>query len=251
MFDASGTTLRAVIEFAYDLKSSDQLVGATGWMTTDKFDIKDKTDEAQAAALNKLPRDQQTKEVRLMLQALLVERCKLKVHFETKEMPIYELVVAKGGPKLTATVMAPADAENSAPHPVKGPMIQMMGPGKLKAIGVSTAMTADVLSRQPELGSRGSFSSGRMVVDKTGLAGSYDWSLDWTPDNIDSASADANKPGLFTALQEQLGLKLQPAKDPVEVIVIDHIELPSENIAAAERWPQNKIRNTASNHALR
>ena len=107
----------------------------------------------------------------------------------------------------------------------------MKGNGDLTGSGAPTGMLADVLSRQPEL-------SNRLVQDKTGLAGDYDWTLKWTPAPMNSPSSpdgaappaeDPSTPSLFTALQEQLGLKLEPQKDTVEIVVIDHVEQPSAN----------------------
>ena len=228
--DRGGMTVRSYIKQAFNLPRIDGVVlGGPAWLDTSRYVIQGKMEAADLAAMQKVPVEKRLTNFRLLQQSLLADRFKLKVHFETRIMPIYELVVAKGGPKLKATVMVPADAQNPAPHPAKGPGTGMQGPGKLSGTGTTMSMTSVVLSQLPELGGAGLSSVGRIVVDKTGLVGSYDWSLDWTPENVDSTSADANQPGLFTALQEQLGLKLVPTKGPVEVVVIDHIELPSAN----------------------
>ncbi len=137
-----------------------------------------------------------------MLQAILIDRFKLKIHHETREQPIYTLEIAKGGPKLT---------------PVDKPGGMGWGRGQLQMHGASTDRLAFVLSDI----------LGRVVVDKTGLTGKYDALLTWTPDEM-QATADAG-PTLLTAIQEQLGLKLQSAKGPVDTIVADQVEKPSEN----------------------
>lgn len=145
-----------------------------------------------------------------MLAAILVDRFHLKMHIETKTLPVYELVVAKDGPKLTAST-----------NPPPGPF------GRMNVRGTDIAATGLTLA---ELAGNLSFPLDRTVIDKTGLTGRYDFRLRWTADTVaaDSAAADA-PPNLFTAIQEQLGLKLQPGTGRVETLVIDHVELPTEN----------------------
>ncbi len=159
-----------------------------------------------------------------MLQSLLADRFKLKVHFETREMPVYELVVAKGGPKLVT--LAKMDSSSRQSHgPGAGTsndhVRRGQGPNRAEARNDVSPWPIDPIAAamQPEVGNR-------KVVDQTGLKGHYDLSLDWTREG--PATADAAPP-FFTALQEQLGLRLVSTKGPVEVIVIDSIELPSAN----------------------
>jgi uncharacterized protein (TIGR03435 family) len=152
-----------------------------------------------------------------MEQSLLADRLKLKVHWETREMPVYQLVRAKGGPKLKETT-DPAHASTT------------MGP-TVRAKAMPMHVLIDILEGASDVG-------GRVVIDKTGLAGLYDFSLKWAPmqtsaapggsDGIASTPA-AEGPSLFTAIEEQLGLKLVATRGPVQVLVIDHIEQPSEN----------------------
>ena len=159
---------------------------------------------------------------RLMMQAMLADRFKLKVHHETKELPMYSLVIAKGGFKLKE-----ADPNDTYPNGVKGPDgvghsgMMMFLNGVLKAQGVPISNLANSLSLQVH----------RLVVDKTGLTGKYDFSLAWTADGVtpDNGLGAETWPSLFTALQEQLGLKLEPTKGMVDTIVVDHVEMPSEN----------------------
>jgi uncharacterized protein (TIGR03435 family) len=193
---------------AYDIIMDSQIVGLPGWAGTEPYDIEAKADADTAEAWKTLTFKERWKQEQPMLQSLLADRCKLKVHHETRDLPVYDLVIAKGGLKMKE---APAD-ENDA---------ESMGPGKLSA----RALSMDSLV----FGFSGMV--GRIIVDKTGLAGKkFDFELKWTPDNqrAGDVSPDAG-PDLFTALEEQLGLKLVSSKDPVEVIVIDHIEKPSAN----------------------
>ena len=236
-FSAVGMPLKELILFAYDLKSDAQLTGGPAWINSDRFDIEAKQDEAQAQASSKLLPPEMGKQMRLMLQSLLADRFGLKVSHATKELPVYALVVAKGGSKLTPTTTPPMVPPGDQP-PGDDPAnksfnrgIRMQGNGDLTGMAATTAFLADVLSRQPELGNR-------LVQDKTGLTGEYDWTLKWTPAAMDSSSSadsaappagDPSTPSLFTAVQEQLGLKLEPQKGTVEIVVIDHIEQPSAN----------------------
>jgi uncharacterized protein (TIGR03435 family) len=184
----------------------------------------------------------QPEERRSMLVPLLVERFNLKYHHETRELPGYMLAVARGGPKIKLSEVQPPPADAKAPEPGTGNpphnppqrrMLRMMGRGHLEAEGSSTEMLARVLSEQ----------LGRTVIDKTGLTGAYDYSLQWTPDDAPPpmpGGADGGQPhndnagqgvgpSLLTAVQEQLGLKLESTRGAADVIVIDHIDLPSEN----------------------
>ena len=152
--------------------------------------------------------------------ALLADRFKLKISHETKELPAYALVLAKSGPKF---------AEDNA-HPEIGG-VSAHGPGKLSATSSSMSIFTWVLSGMPELG-------GRFVLDKTGLQRNYTFTLQWTPENLATngvqsaasmSSSDAAVPSIFTAIQEQLGLRLESVKAPVNTILIKDIEQPSEN----------------------
>jgi bla regulator protein BlaR1 len=236
-FFFKNATVKDLIQFAYGIRSDDQLSGLSGWMTTDRYDIDAKLSDPDAATSQKLFGPAKFDQFRLMLQSLLTDRFNLKVSQSSKQVPIFELVVAKGGSKLKPSEMAAADAAHPGPpQPVNGSKLSGM-PGNRTGSGVKVAQLAESLSRLPELGSGASIGGGRLVVDKTGLTGYYDWTLQWTPDANDPSfpvdavkpPSDPNKPGLFTAVQEQLGLKLVPAKGPVEVLVVDHIDRPSEN----------------------
>lgn len=226
-FNANGLTAKTLIGFAYNLKDF-QISGGPGWVDSERYDIEAKMDEATIEALKKLPQEQAFEQRRQMMQSLLADRFKLKVDQSSKEMPIYALVVAKNGPKLTQSA-APASGPGG---PADGPRSMMrMGLGELNATGVPISLLVDRLAREVD----------RKVVDKTGLAGRYDFTLHWAPerpmpglsggDNQGPAPPppDASAPSIFTALQEQLGLKLESQKGPVETLVIASIEKPSEN----------------------
>ena len=203
--------LQELIASAYDVPfgfEGRRIIGGPDWMRSQRYQIDAKIDDSQFAAMQKLaPYDQRT-QVKLMQQALLADRFKLKVHFETREMPAFELVVAKGGPKLT-------------PAATPGERTQL---GMLNDTFTATNATLDQWIHSPFMG-------GRNVINRTGLDGAYDFSLKWSnrTDAADPQDGAPGEPTLFTAVQEQLGLKLVPTKAPVEVIVVDHIEQPSEN----------------------
>jgi bla regulator protein blaR1 len=230
-FTTQSETIKEVIRFAYDIKSDNQLSGGPSWISSEKYDIEAKEEDSVAEKLEKLSFEDQAKQIRLMVQSLLAERFKLKVSHQTRDLPVYALVVAKSGPKLTEVPQLAADGK-SAP---KGRYVRMMGPGQLTGTNLNMSFLADVLSGQRELG--------RLVVDQTGLKGNYDWTLKWTPDQSvpmfkspegasvsgDAPAPDSSGPSIFTALEEQLGLKLEARKGPVETLVIDSIEKPSEN----------------------
>jgi uncharacterized protein (TIGR03435 family) len=221
-------TVPILIQRAYGLRSADQVSGGPDWTKNERFDIQAKMSEADMAEMQKLTHAEAKARREAMLQALLAVRFKLKVHSETRQAPVFELVIARGGPKLkdagTNTSGNLGKGDDSKPLV----MFNQATESTMVAQGESTKALADLLS-QPTSG------LGRPVVDKTGLNGAYDFTLNWVPhwDRIlpgptgGSASPD-EADSLFEALQ-QLGLKLQPATGPIEIIVIDHAEHPTEN----------------------
>jgi uncharacterized protein (TIGR03435 family) len=234
-FTATGATTKFLIEDAYDVKDF-QVSGGPSWINSERYDIEAKEPDSVVEELPKLPPEQRRKVLRSMVQSLLADRFKLKLTRGTKEMPVYALVVAKNGPKLQEA--KPVDTQADAPSGPGGhphlPMMRM-SPGELTGQGVALSFLASALSQQ----------LGRTVLDQTGLKGNYDFTLKWTPEQgegmmlggpggggppPDSAPPpDTSGPSIFTAIQEQLGLKLETTKGPVEVLVIDHVEKPSEN----------------------
>ena len=230
---AENVTLKFLLQIAYRVKDA-QILGAPAWTSSDRYNIEAKSDDSSADMLRKLSDDEQETQARLMLQSMLADRFKLALHHEMKELPVYVLVVAKNGPKFhesADTPDAPAPSGPPAPNePQRRHTLRMNGPGNVSAIAQNLDIFADVLSHQ----------LGRPVLNKTGLKGDYDFTLKWTPDEgraqmpggppgEATPSADANGPSIFTALQEQLGLKLELQKGPMDTIVIDHVDRPSEN----------------------
>lgn len=207
---ARGVSLAVLLEKVYELEfMQDRILEAPDWARTQLWDIEAKVDESDIADYGRLAgglTGAGNQQRDLMLQALLADEFHLKLHREKREGVIYSLVVANGGLKIK-----PGDP-NSPPHM----MMRRRGHFEMQnaVVGALVPLFAQEL--------------GRPVIDKTGLTGTYDITLDWQPDNSASAAADSNgKPSLFTALEEQLGLKLVASKGPVDVVVIDHIEKPT------------------------
>ena len=220
-FEATGGSVKDLIEFAYNVNSHDQLQGEQpGWISSLHFDIHAKASEADMARINKLPVMEQVTELRLMLQSLLADRFQLKVSFKTADLPVYALVVAKGGPKFHEVQVDPLPPPGTQPKPgAHLPRFGKTAANQYTATAWDMRSTADILSGFDEVGHR-------LVVDQTGLKGHYDFVLDGVSVG---PSPDGTATSIFTALKEQLGLELVPRKAPVEVLVIDSVEPPSEN----------------------
>jgi uncharacterized protein (TIGR03435 family) len=216
-----------LIHAAYGHSISDQVSGGPDWAKADLFDMQAKMSEADIAGMQKLSSADATARRQLMLQALLAERFKLKVHSETKQVPVFELVVAKGGPKLKD---AATDTNPNLERGKDGKPLDAFLPRNDTSVaqGVSMKSLAMVLSAPFAF-------IGRPVIDKTGLTGTYDFTLNWSiqrPTLVNGVGTyltpSDDAPSIFRALQE-VGLKLQPATGPIEIIVIDHAEHPTEN----------------------
>jgi uncharacterized protein (TIGR03435 family) len=192
----------SLITSAYHLIMDDQLLGLPDWGRTQNFDVEAKMDPENAEVLKKLDGEDRSKENAVLMQALLADRFRMKAHIEVKVLPVYNLVIAKGGLKM----------KEAAPDQPSG---WSMGMGNIKGQGMLIASLVGSLSHP----------AGRLIIDKTGLTGKYQVNLTWAWDD----NPNSTGPSLFTALEEQLGLKLEPAKAPVDVVVIDHLERPSEN----------------------
>lgn len=206
-FSTHNVSLQELMAFSYEVHPK-QLVGLPDWASSEKWDIMGKPDTEGR------PTDKQWK---TMINKLLVERFGLKFHQDKKELPVFALSVAKTGSKMTKSDGDP----NGLPGFSGGRA------GRLSARNTSMAFFAQVLQ---------SNMVDRPVLDKTGLEGHYDFVLRFTPDDASqaaaaatAASAEEAAPSLYTAMQEQLGLKLEPVKAPADVMVIDHVEKPSAN----------------------
>jgi uncharacterized protein (TIGR03435 family) len=225
-FSVENAPLSVLIQFAYDIKSDDQLPKTPGWIGSKNFDVDAKVADTDVKLIKELPSDQKLDQYRLMVRSLLEERFNLKVSRQEKELPVYALVLAKGRPKAALVVVS----QESQMH--RTPTLGGSSHGVLNAGAVSMALFADWLSGRGDIG-------GRPVIDATGLHGSFDFTLDLAPTGAYvpndagtgpvNAAPDAPGPSLLTAVQEQLGLKLEPRRTPVEVLVIDHVDLPSPN----------------------
>ncbi len=221
-FTGEGLSLHFLIRMAYGLEDN-QVVGGEKWVDSDQYEVHAKMDEATIEAMKNATREQKTQILQKTMQALLADRFKLKTHRETRQLPVYELVLAKGGSKLQE-----AKEGDTYANGIKGPDgkssagTMRMGPGELTGQALPIKSLVGLLSDR----------TGRHVIDKTGLTGKYDFTLKWQegdgPASDEPANgADAAGPSLFTALQEQLGLKLEAQKAPVEVLVVDHAEKPT------------------------
>lgn len=203
-----------MIEYAYALRDF-QVTGGPSWLNNATWDILAKIDRPVPNWTN-LRSDDRRAIMRQRMAAVLAQRFNLKCHFETKQLPVYNLVLARGGPKLKQPT---ADTAKKGSTNWDGEGRQ----NKMDGTGVELTAFADMLSQ----------ALGRTVINKTGLSGISNFTLSWTSDpNVGSpaASTDSNSgPTIFTALEEQLGLKLEPAKGPVPVLVVDSVQKPSEN----------------------
>jgi uncharacterized protein (TIGR03435 family) len=228
-------TLLGLLQSAYAEISSNatgfglrdnQIVGAPNWATTYLYAIEGRIDPSVAVELNKLSPIQQDLARAHMLQAMLADRFKLKAHPENREGPVYYLIVARNGPKLKQAT--PGESYPKGPVPLRFPWQAgsvVMGvppdPGSTKRLGLGAPIVrlTETLSAWLHC----------PVIDKTGLTGKYDFQLQWTASEGAETGPAANWPSLFTAIQEQLGLKLESGKGPVPILVIDHVEKASGN----------------------
>jgi uncharacterized protein (TIGR03435 family) len=226
-FNASNVPLRLLLRQAFNVQDF-QIVGGPDWIASDRFDVIAKAPDGVEFTADTM---------RPMLRTLLAERFKLAFHNETRDMPVYALMKARPDGKLGAG-LTPAAVDCAGrgrrgggpppPPPQPGQKMEcglMIGPGRMNAGGMPISNLATSLAPQV----------GRIVLDKTELTGNYDFELTYAPEAIGSVGApplinggpvtvDPNAPNLFTALQEQLGLKLDSQRGPVEVVVIDRLE---------------------------
>ena len=226
-FRAANASLETIMQEAYGVQAS-QIANAPEWIKTAAYDVDiEAGNKANDAGREESPEQRRARGQRV-LQELLADRFHLQVHQESREIPSYALVVAEDGSKLQ-----PAKTADSAPSGVNGPERRFMGASMRMKFDGSQAvgMEAHNISAS-DLASQLSRQLGSVVVDKTGLGGNYDFKLNWTSDagqKPDAPASEASTASLLTALQEQLGLKLEPQKAPMEVLVIDHVERPTEN----------------------
>lgn len=201
------TSLKDLIRFAYHAKSYDQIIGGPDWITKEFYDVTATWSDSALALMNTLPGDQVEPAVRRTVASLLASRFHLEAGIQTRNLPVYALVVADGGPKLEAAA------------PSSGPAsLVFTSPTQVSAKAQSTHTLADFLSIFDELG-------GRLIVDATGLTGNYDFVINGVSP---ARSQHPETTSIFTAIRDQLGLALEPRKATgVEVLVVRHAERPS------------------------
>lgn len=222
-FVLSGTAIAAIIRAAYPSDTSD-LVGAPDWVSADRYDV-------TAQAGRDVPREQ----MEMMLRAMLADRFKLAVHYETQERPVYALVLARAdgrlGPNIRPSsldcdaIQAARRAGSKDPPPATSNGAPACGMSMRGTVGMEVLLGARPMS---SLATSIRGTAERVVIDKTGLTGNYDVTLNYMP-NPKPDPPPGDPPNLFTALQEQLGLKLESDRAPLKILAIDHIERPTEN----------------------
>lgn len=213
-------TVKMLIVTAYRIQEF-QISGGPAWIASERFDVEGKADDPKA----------DFDQLRLMLQSLLEDRFSLKVHRETKETAVYALVIGKKGLKIRPSAdQTSPDVNGPTPPGSTGPNhgAFRFGPGSMIGNAVTLSLFSRFLSQRLD----------RVVIDRTNLAGRFDIHLQWTPDNGENPSSSHTSyiaqsgesgPSIFTAVREQLGLRLEPAKGAVELLVIDHVESPTAN----------------------
>ena len=228
-FVATNASLKMLMGTAWRVRDF-QISGGPNWAGTDRWNIEAKAEAGSIPPPTGPPDPTVIPPLMLMLQSLIEDRFQLKIHRETKELPVYELVVARGGPKIKPSEDQSPPSLGQPPQR-GGPMPRgnmRMGRGDLEANGVPVSNFILGLSQQ----------LGRTIIDKTGLKGLYDFKLQWTPEfaqgpvvpgGPEPPPPPADGPSIFTAIQEQLGLRLESTKGPVDVLVIDSVQKPSEN----------------------
>jgi uncharacterized protein (TIGR03435 family) len=192
----SNVPMKNLIRTAYGFDTDSRIDGGPGWLDSEMYDL-----------VGTFPADTPNDRMPQMLQTLLTERCKLAVHRETRDQAAYAFVVSKDGSRLKS------HDPNNFGNGNRG------GRGHLELHNITLSQLGNFLYNE----------LWRFVVDATGLSGTYDITLDWVPADTPINDPKANGPSLFTAVQEQLGLKLEPQRSPIEYLVVDRIEKPAGN----------------------
>jgi uncharacterized protein (TIGR03435 family) len=244
--------LMSLVQQAYGV-GKDRISGAPDWLNAEHYDIEAKMDGSQVEEFKALSPELARAARQHMLRKLLEQRFQLTSHHETKELSVYNLVIAKGGSKLQES--KPDDNAVKGDKPLDAAQAAKIAGANSGPGGPSVAVGGKTITIAPSGGASFSMSggrggvrttsgrgittaalsstlasiAGRPVMDKTGLTGKYDYKLEYAPDDSQPDADAPAGPSIFTAVQEQLGLKLESAKGPVEILVIDHIEKPSGN----------------------
>jgi len=217
-FTAINITLKELLSYAYQIRE-DLISGLPAWADSAHFDISARVSDPDHSVLDKLTRDQ----MKAVLRPVLSDRFQLQIHTEVRTLPVYDLVVTKDGPKLQKSPPPTDDPDHPTPPGKHRRTSWQFNNGEITVTSITMSDFAVTLADQLH----------HTVIDKTGLTDAYDFNLKWTPDEdadkaADNGAAD-RPPDIFTALQEQLGLKLEAAKGPVTTLVVDHAEQPSPN----------------------
>ena len=202
--------LEDMVQWAFGLFLGDEITGLPEWAKHERYDVTAKVSDADVAAFRKVI---DPVERAPMLQKILVDRFHLKFHYETKELPVYTLVIGKDGIRMTEI------QPEISPNGMKDAGRRHVGRGLIQSFGQPMKPLVNQLTIELR----------RVVVDRTGLKGFYNFTLRWAPDDGAPPEGDVAAPSIFTAVQEQLGLKLESVKAPVQVLVIDNLERPSAN----------------------
>lgn len=210
-YHGMGISLRQLVKAAYGLSDDKLVTGGPDWVDKDKFDLEARFDPAQMPNVKDMTFRQRAD----MLRALLADRFQLRIHFVTRTFPAYDLVTTKAAPKFTET---PPGQVRTA---LWGPTCLLKAGGLDHNLMVGCTLT--------DLARSLNYPTGRTVIDKTGISGRYDFDLHWTPDNTPADSPLAGGPSIFTAVQEQLGLKLEPSTTALDVLIIDSAQKPTPN----------------------
>jgi uncharacterized protein (TIGR03435 family) len=209
--------LLAFIMVAYNL-SEKPILGNPLPGDSDLFDLDAKIDPADLPAT-----PLSSRQLANMLQPVLADRFQLRVHHETRTLPVYNIVLAKGGLKMKESARlapaAPGSPTSAAGTPLRRCFAKSVGNGSRVEHDCTMNDIRNILEGP----------SGRYLIDKTGLTGHYDFEIQWTPDDTPADSPLSGGPSFFTAVQEQLGLKLKPSTAPLDVLVVDSAQRPSEN----------------------
>lgn len=222
MYIAENVRILNLVSQAYGIKQ-DLIFGMPGWANDAHYDVQAKLSSEDAEAMSKMSREDKNAATQALLRGMLEERFHLKAHIETRQLPVYDLVIAKGGVKMKATRAGdPAAVKGADGRALRG--LVRFQDGMITDQGIEMSAFIGQLTNMVH----------RAVRDKTGLQGGFDFTLKYAPDRDgppDPAGGvpQDDAPSIFAALEEQLGLKLQPDKGPVATVVIDHVEQPSEN----------------------
>ena len=226
-FEAVNATARQLITLAYGSDQQnvvDEIIGGPAWLDSERFDVSARGAIADGAG--------NLAQGRAMLQSLLEDRFNIRVHRERQERPVYKLVIVPGDRPASGLKRAPLDCGTRADtRPAGTPGLAYCGidraPGRSTGRSMPMRLLADTLSSRV----------GRKVIDETGLTGEWDWDLEWSPGpsepvspgDVTAAPAPSDGPSIFAAVQEQLGLKLESGRAPLDVLIIDAVDRPSPN----------------------